>query len=443
MDRKPFTSRVILNYIALRKVFPAMLRITKIKIGITAAFFTVMAVIMVVTGMAPSDLDPRLDEIVAPYRFSITDWEIEALSYELEEILFGGSDVTAEDSLIVLEYFTLRRQVSDLEWRIELVLNDIESGDLNELEKQLQELQAQKEILNQKAEKVLEMQIQQTMAQLDIYNPLDSLFNLDATFPPVSFKLEAPPHLLVISNRDSIQRIEEVKLSQYITIEERMAIEEAVDELGVSSLVIGIGGIATYPSFVIDTAGLQRTIDIVVEEWLHQYLVFRPLGFYYALHIAGISVDYEIAVMNETAVGIASEEIGAVLYQNYYAPYIEEAEESNQNTAEQGEEPVFDFYKEMREIRLAVDEYLANGEVEQAEEFMEQKRLFLLSNGYYIRKLNQAYFSFYGTYASSQTSVNPIGDEIRALRQQAVSIDQFLNTMAAMVSRDDLIESIN
>jgi hypothetical protein len=420
-----------------------MLKITKIKIGITATFFTMMAVIIVMTGMTASVLDPRLNEIVAPYRFSITDWEIEALSYELEEMLFGGSDVSAEDSLMVLEYFTLRQQISDLEWRIELVINGVEDGNLDALEEQLKELQAQKPALKARAEMVLEKQIQQTMAQLDIYNPLDSHFNLDATFPPVSFKLEAPPHLLVISPRESIQRIEEVKLSQYITIEERMAIEEAVDELGVSSLVIGIGGIATYPSFVIDNAGLQRTIDIAVEEWLHQYLFFRPLGFYYALHIAGISVNHEIAVMNETTVGIASEEIGAVLYQNYYVPYLEEIEEDNRNgETGQAEEPAFDFYKEMREIRLAVDEYLANGEVEQAEEFMEQKRLFLLSNGYYIRRLNQAYFSFYGTYADSPTSVNPIGDELKALRQQAASISQFLNTTAAMTSRDDLIESI-
>jgi len=416
-------------------------KLTRIRTGITAVFFVSAVVIILATGSGHSAFDKKIDEITEPYKFNLVGWEIEALSYQLEDTLFGGSDISADDSQMVLGYFDVRQQVSDIEWQIELGINDIQEGNLNELEKQLQELQQQREDLRLKAEKVLEMQIQQTMAQLDIYHPLDDHLNLGITFPPVSFKLEAPPYLLVISPRDSIERAGEVKLSPDISIENRIAIEEAVDELGVSSLVVGIGGIATYPSFVIDTAGLQRTIDIAVEEWLHQYLFFRPLGFYYALHIAGIATDYEIAVMNEAAVGIASEEIGAVLYQNYYGLYIEE--ENSQPEDMQEDEPVFDFYKEMREIRLAVDDYLANGQIEQAEEFMEQKRLFILSNGYYIRRLNQAYFAFYGTYASSPTSVNPIGDEMRALRQQAESISQFINETAAMTSRKDLIESID
>ncbi len=417
-------------------------KLSKIKAGIATAFFTLTAVIVLTTGMGHSVFDKKIDEITGDYKFNLVGWEIEALSYQLEETLFSDKDITADDSQIVLDYFDVRQQVSDMEWNIELVMSGIQEGDTQELEEQLQELQRQRERLRLKAEKVLEMQIQQTMAQLDIYNPMDAQLNLGITFPPVSFKLETPPHLLVISPRDKIERMAEVKLLPDVSIENRIAIEEAVDELGVSSLVVGIGGIATYPSFVIDTAGLQRTIDIAVEEWLHQYLFFRPLGFYYALHIAGIATDYEIAVMNETAVGIASDEIGAVLYQEYYAPYIEEHEDNTQPEDGQANEPVFDFYKEMREIRLAVDEYLANGKIDEAEAFMEEKRLFLLSNGYYIRKLNQAYFSFYGTYANNPTSVNPIGEEFRILRQQAESIDQFLDKAATITSREDLIESI-
>ncbi|MFC1865941.1 hypothetical protein ACFLYB_04445 [Chloroflexota bacterium] len=417
--------------------------INRIKMSITFVFFALTAIIVLATGAISSNFGVRLKEIVKPYEFNLMSWEFEALSHKLEEMLFGDKDINATDSQLVLDYFEVRQQVANLEWQIELVLNSIESGDLDELEKQLQGLREQKEMLNQKAEKVLEIQIRDTVAQLDIFNPLDDYLKLDITFPPVSLEMEAPPHLLIISPRDRIERTGEVKLSQSITTEEKMVIEEAIEKLGVSSLVVGIGGIATYPSFVIDTAGLRHTIDIAVEEWLHQYLFFRPLGFYYAMHIAGIAVNYEIAVINETAVGIASDEIGAVLYQNYYAQHMEETEENNQPENEQDEEPSFDFYKEMREIRLAVDEYLLNGEIEQAEEFMEQKRLFLLSKGYYIRKLNQAYFSFYGTYASSPTSINPIGMELKTLRQQAVSISQFINETAAMTSRENLLKRIS
>ena len=96
----------------------------------------------------------------------------------------------------------------------------------------------------------------------------------------------------------------------------------------------------------------------------------------------------------------------------------------------------------MRNIRRAVDNYLARGEIEQAEEFMEQKRQYLASTGYYIRKLNQAYFAFYGTYADSLISISPVGLELKELRSQSTSLKEFLDRVAAMTSRQDLIESI-
>jgi len=96
----------------------------------------------------------------------------------------------------------------------------------------------------------------------------------------------------------------------------------------------------------------------------------------------------------------------------------------------------------MREIRRAVDSYLAQGEIELAEEFMEQKRLYLASNGYYIRKLNQAYFAFHGTYADKPTSISPIGLELKQLRSQSASLKVFLDTVAGMTSRQELRDSI-
>jgi hypothetical protein len=213
-------------------------------------------------------------------------------------------------------------------------------------------------------------------------------------------------------------------------------IEAAVDELDVSSLVVGLGGIATYPAFVANDAGLRFAINTAIEEWLHQYLFFKPVGFLYALHLIGASQNYEIATINEALVGIASDEIGSILYQNYYPQYEGESSQS------EGVAPEFDFNREMREIRKAVDDYLAAGEIEKAEEFMEQKRLFLASKGYFIRKLNQAYFAFYGTYADSPTSINPIGAELRTLRGQSPSVKDFLDMVAAMTSRDDLTTSI-
>lgn len=73
---------------------------------------------------------------------------------------------------------------------------------------------------------------------------------------------------------------------------------------------------------------------------------------------------------------------------------------------------------------------------------MEQKRQYLASKGYYIRKLNQAYFAFHGAYADSPTSISPIGLELKELREQSSSLKEFLDKVAVMTSRQDLIESL-
>ncbi len=394
-------------------------------------------------GCAPSDsFDSKLDKIIKPYSFSIFGWEIEALSYELEDFIFGGGDEIADDSPIVLEYFSLNRQIRDLEWQIEINGDKNGQSELAALKEQLEGLRKQKDALEDSVERIMQKQIIETLAQMGVYNPLDNHLNLEFNFPPVNFELEAPPHLLIISPRDRVMRAREITLIQEISPEERQEIEDAIDELGVSSIVVGLGGVATYPSFVIDTAGLQFTINVAIEEWLHQYLFFRPLGFTYTLHLTGVATNSEVAVMNETLVGIVREEVGALLYQNYYSQYLGEVEGNNQAETNQSDEPEFDFFKEMRGIRLTVDDYLANGEIEQAEVFMEQKRLFLASKGYYLRRLNQAYFAFYGTYAAGPASVNPIGTELKALRELNTSLSEYLNQAASMTSRDDLKSSL-
>ena len=207
--------------------------------------------------------------------------------------------------------------------------------------------------------------------------------------------------------------------------------------MGVSSLVVELGGFgATYPSFVANDASLRFTIDTTVEEWLHQYLAFKPLGFLYLLDLTGVSRNYEIATMNETLASMVSKEIGAIIYEKYYSWY------ESGYSKNQGAGSGFDFNQEIREIRRVVDTHLAQGEIERAEEFMEQKRQYLASMGYYIRKLNQAYFAFHGTYADSPTSISPIGVELKKLREQSASLEDFLDTVAAMTSRQKLRDSL-
>jgi hypothetical protein len=76
---------------------------------------------------------------------------------------------------------------------------------------------------------------------------------------------------------------------------------------------------------------------------------------------------------------------------------------------------------------------------------METRRLNFLKHGYLIRKLNQAYFAFYGAYADSPGGAageDPVGPAVRALREQSDSLADFVNTIAWMTSFEQLQEAI-
>lgn len=399
---------------------------------------SILLVSLLGASCAPSrDFDTCLSSIVKPYRFSIVKWEFKTISYEAEQWLFGKHEKIDDQTDTVAEYFSLVEQIKSVESEIAAINADNKQGDLASLEAELNRLQEQRMALADKVERIIASQIKEVLAQQGIFNPVDEHIKLKVNFPPLNFKLEKLPHLLVISPRDRIESMREIALQQNLSLEEMESIEARVDKLGVSSLVVELGGSgATYPTFVTDNASLRFTINTATEEWLHQYLAFKPLGFLYILDLTGISRSYEIATINETLAGIVSKEIGAIVCEKYYPGYENNAHQKQ--AASSG----FDFNREMREIRRAVDKHLAQGEITQAEEFMEQKGQYLVSMGYQIRKLNQAYFAFHGTYADRPTSVSPIGVELRKLREQSGSLKDFLNTVAAMTSRQELSDSI-
>ena len=68
---------------------------------------------------------------------------------------------------------------------------------------------------------------------------------------------------------------------------------------------------------------------------------------------------------------------------------------------------------------------------------MEEKRRELADAGFFIRKLNQAYFAFTNLYAGesgSPAAVNPIGPKVDQLRRQSDSLSQFLDRVGGVTS---------
>ena len=73
---------------------------------------------------------------------------------------------------------------------------------------------------------------------------------------------------------------------------------------------------------------------------------------------------------------------------------------------------------------------------------MEARRQVFVNHGYAIRKLNQAYFAFYGGYAAEPggaAGADPIGPMLRELRAASPSLRDFMRDVAGVTNYDDLV----
>ncbi|GAI53759.1 unnamed protein product, partial [marine sediment metagenome] len=181
-------------------------------------------------------------------------WEFKTISDEAEQWLFGEHEKIDDQTDTVAEYFSLVEQIKSVESEIAAINADNKQGDLASLEAELNRLQEQRMALADKVERIIASQIKEVLAEQGIFNPVDEHIKLKVNFPPLDFKLEKLPHLLVISPRDRIESMREIALQQNLSLEEMESIEARVDKLGVSSLVVGIGGLGTYPTFVTNSA---------------------------------------------------------------------------------------------------------------------------------------------------------------------------------------------
>jgi hypothetical protein len=100
----------------------------------------------------------------------------------------------------------------------------------------------------------------------------------------------------------------------------------------------------------------------------------------------------------------------------------------------------------MHATRVQVDKLLAAGKITEAEAYMEAQRRVFWDHGYHIRKLNQAYFAFYGAYADipqGAAGEDPVGAAVRTLRATSPSLATFLNHMAWFSSYQQLKQAVS
>ena len=375
---------------------------------------------VLVRGGGPSD---PISKAAAPFTYDLTGWEVRHLLnrwlYEIGHLFDDGPSVEEENETL-RQYFALAPEVASLEREL------AEASD-GSLQSTLEEKRREHKRLENKVEAILEKRLSTVVEDEGLTTSLPLFSKVRFVFPPLDFEFDQPPRLLVISPRDRISLDRSILLRRGLTGEQVTALEGETAATGVSSLVVNLGGIATYPSTVREYASYEDVLETAAHEWLHQYLFFHPLGSRYFDNEA-------LRTLNETVANIGGREIADLVQQRFPLP------QSSFVAAADGprEEPRIDFRAEMYELRLEVDRLLSEGKIGEAEALMEQKREFLAENGFYIRKINQAYFAFHGLYADTPASSSPIGPKMQELRRLSPSLGDFIRSVAEITSEEDL-----
>ena len=392
-----------------------------------AILYVVLALIVLTSGQGGYTLS-GLDVSVAPYRWGLVEWEVghffNKWRYRVRQALPWHLPPAAEET-ILQDYFHLNQKIRHMETvvfqgRIEGYGPEIESNMPMETMKEIKKRRAN---MRPQAEERLEAEISSILAAEGFQSRIGMIW------PPVDIELVNPPSVLVLSPRDKIERRGDITLRPGLGIEDLDALERRIlEEEDLSALVVSIGGIATYPSIVSADHGLSHALQVAAHEWLHQYWWFRPLGRNY-------SRDTSTTTLNESAANLAGKELGQLVYSKVTGTSIGRSQK-DRNSSDQSDHG-FNFAKEMRETRTEVDALLLDGAVEKAEEYMETKRQVFVDNGYYVRKLNQAYFAFHGTYASNPASISPIHLELSRFRLLQESLGDFITEIAKFGSYEE------
>lgn len=390
-----------------------------------------VAVVLLLGGFAAFGaavlVDAKSSDPADKYAFNLFTWEFrhfpEKWLYRIGGV-FRDNGKGEDDDRVLQRYFNLTRREARLQ-------------EQNPQSPELDALENERAFLENTVENIIEGRVTSVIEdqRLTAEPPLFS--DLGVVFPPVDFEFDQPPRVLVTSPREKIELKSDDLLMPGLTLDTVEQIEREAEQHGhTSALVVQSGGVATYPSVIDNLDDYGHVIEIVSHEWTHQYLAFYPLG---AKYFAGS----ELRTLNETVASISGKQLAALYFERYGDLDLSASDPkpaSPAPTAVPGAPTPapFDFTAEMRALRMQVEALLSQGKVEAAEALMRQKRDEFAQRGYFIRKLNQAYFAFYGFYATGPGSIDPIGPKMEQLLKDAGSAGAFLRLARQITSVSDL-----
>ncbi|MBC7226941.1 MAG: hypothetical protein H5T61_06880 [Thermoflexales bacterium] len=410
--------------------------------------FLLLLLLILVTGLKsegapPGALETRADRLVADLRFDFLGWEARTLwdKFTLWLLQPQRYMTEADRCQFVRDWVERVAEAQRLEGKINEAYTDPSVQDplsataqaRAERDRVRREIAVRQPI----AEAILEEQVGVVLAR-------DASGILGQPAPPVGIHITPLPYVLIASLRERIAVIYQAELAPGLTADQADALEDRIDQsLHISSLVTPIGGMSAWPAMVLEFPSLEWWTEVTAHEWTHHYLGFFPLGWDYG-------ENWEARVINETVASLVGREIARRTLVQYYPdrapseePWTEEEEETS--TPPPPPEPgAFDFNREMHETRIRVDALLLQGRIEEAEKYMERRRQFFWEHGYRIRKLNQAYFALYGSYAAEPVGAagkDPIGPAVRRVwRMTMRDPRRFLQQVRGVTSLDQLTQ---
>ena len=386
-------------------------------------------------GPPPGRFETRARYMLAGEGFDFVGWEIRAVLGKLTYSLIAPQRYMTGQARhdFFLDYLGLVSEIQRTDSEIRRAYTDPAVTDPEAatagLRARLVDLRAEQAARQPVAEAILEEQTAATLVR-------NGFGILGQEFPPVGVHFTPLPMMLIVSPRDHIEAIFQLALRHGLDTAQQEAIERQVDStFDVSSLVTGIGGLGAYPAMLLESDSPTWVAEVSPHEWTHHYLLFRPLGWNY-------DASPEARTINETVASIVGKEIGRQVVARYYPELLppESPPVTSSPEPQPAQPPAFDFRAEMRATRVRVDELLAQGKVREAEIYMEWRRRVFVEHGYEIRKLNQAYFAFYGAYADEPGAAgeDPIGPAVRRLREQSADLRAFVERVSRVTTLAEL-----
>ncbi len=379
------------------------------------------------------DYRPTESEIaIAPYRFNLLAWEagnvFDKWYHELLALLPWRSTPPRQERIALAEeFFRIGSEERRLEG--ELLTFAESSPEAREIRQRLDEIHDRLNAMRPVVEQTLEREISSVLSEEGFSS------RVGAILPPVDTVLGHSPTLLVTSPRDRVFRQDNILLQHGIRPDDREKLEDiTMQERNLSAIVVNTGGLGTFPTVVSSGGSLHFALTTVAHEWLHNWFFFQPLGQHFW-------DSPDMTTLNETAATLGGWEIGDRAYE-VMTGIVYERQPPGPGPRPDRDPNAFDFSAEMRETRQTAEGLLAEGRIEEAEDYMEERRLELLDHGYRIRKINQAYFAFYGSYATSAASVSPIEGQLRELRDRSDSLEDFLKTVAQFSTYREFLDYI-